>query len=104
MIEETIGSIGSTHGVSDSSRPAMKNAPTIGQNAPPRRTASTTRLGRRCRRSRTGRALVVVDDELAVAPVWPTMFGGRLAGANTRTVPAPPNPVRPTAAALGRGG
>src|SRR4051794_10747211 len=40
MIDETIGSIGSTHGVSESSKPAMKNAPTIGQNEPPRRTAS----------------------------------------------------------------
>src|SRR6478735_444353 len=40
MIDETIGSIGSTHGVSESSRPAMKNAPTIGQNEPPRSTAS----------------------------------------------------------------
>ena len=40
MIDETIGSIGSTHGVSESRRPAMKNAPTIGQNEPPRSTAS----------------------------------------------------------------
>src|SRR6478735_2885997 len=40
MIDETIGSIGSTQGVSESSRPAMKNAPTIGQNEPPRSTAS----------------------------------------------------------------
>ena len=49
MIDETIGSIGSTHGVSDSSRPAMKNAPTIGQNAPPRSTASMPRARRRRR-------------------------------------------------------
>src|SRR6516164_3181492 len=40
MIDETIGSIGSTHGVNDSSNPATKNAPTIDQNAPPRSTAS----------------------------------------------------------------
>ena len=40
MIDETIGSIGSTHGVSDSSRPATKKAPTIDQNAPPRSTDS----------------------------------------------------------------
>ena len=47
MIDETIGSIGSTHGVSESSRPAMKNAPTIGQNEPPRSTASIARARRR---------------------------------------------------------
>ena len=41
MIDETIGNMGNTHGVNDSSRPAMKKAPTIGQNEPLRSTAST---------------------------------------------------------------
>src|SRR6187401_2986699 len=40
MIDETIGSIGSTQGVSDSSTPARKKAPTIDQNVPPRSTDS----------------------------------------------------------------
>ena len=40
MIDETMGSIGSTQGVSESSRPATKKAPTIDQNVPPRSTDS----------------------------------------------------------------
>ena len=61
MIDETIGSIGSTHGVSESSRPATKNAPTIDQNVPPRqhrfdRAELAAGGGGRRRRSSPGRA------------------------------------------------
>src|SRR4051812_47668808 len=92
MIEETIGSIGSTHGVSDSSRPAMKKAPTIGQNEPLRSTAS-----------------IVDDSVLGVAREVTTDVAAAVEtdaapGASRLAVPVPPNPVRPTAAALCIGG
>src|SRR5438045_9491177 len=89
MIDETIGSIGSTHGVSESSKPAMKNAPTIGQNEPPRRTASMPPA------SAGGDAL-----ELVASAVPPSADPG----GSTRAVPAPPKPVKPIAAALCIGG
>ena len=91
MIDETIGSIGSTQGVSESSRPAMKNAPTIGQNEPPRSTAS-------------------MPDASAAAACEPALDAAARAGrdgppgGSTRAVPAPPKPVRPIAAALCIGG
>src|SRR4051812_23957249 len=90
MIDDTIGSIGSTHGVSESSKPAMKNAPTIGQNEPPRRTASIP-LGSAV----DGDAL-----ELVATAAPPSADPG----GSTRAVPAPPKPVRPMAAALCIGG
>ena len=75
MIDETIGSIGSTQGVSDSSRPAMKNAPTTGQNEPPRSTASTP------------------DASAAPAAATDDTPPSRLAPmASTRAEPAPPKP------------
>src|SRR3954471_21760801 len=92
MIDDTIGSIGSTHGVSESSRPAMKNAPTIGQNEPLRSTASIadgSAMGAGC-----GAAIEVA----------PSVGAGGAPDASTRAVPLPPNPVRPTAAALCMGG
>src|SRR5215218_5734437 len=87
MIDETIGSIGSTHGVRDRSSPAMKKAPTIGQNEPPRSTASMP-VG-------SGAAAVAVLGFAATdaAPIADP-------GGSTRAVPVPPNPVSPIAAAL----
>src|SRR6476659_7046583 len=81
MIDETIGSIGSTQGVSDSSSPAMKNAPTIGQNEPPRSTASIP----------VGSAVVDVVPALVASDAPP----GDDPGGSTRAVPAPPKPVSP---------
>src|SRR5436190_19778235 len=91
MIDETIGSIGSTHGVSESSKPAMKNAPTIGQNEPPRRTASIP-LGS------------AADSGDAPEPVASAVPPSADPGGSTRAVPAPPKPVKPMAAALCIGG
>src|SRR6185295_19392007 len=90
MIEETIGSIGNTHGVSESSRPAMKNAPTIGQNEPPRSTAS----------------IPVASGALGVVLAFVASDGppNDEPGGSTRAVPAPPKPVSPIAAALCIGG
>ena len=86
MIDETIGSIGSTQGVSESSRPAMKNAPTIGQNEPPRRTAS----------------MPVASAAAAAACSTLVASDGAgaercIAGGSTRAVPAPPKPSAATA-------
>src|SRR3982750_3705471 len=85
MIDETIGSIGSTHGVSDNSRPAMKNAPTIGQNEPLRSTASIA----------DDSVVGAVSVDVATAAPEPA----EPPGASRRAVPAPPNPARPIAAA-----
>ena len=90
MIDEMIGSIGSTQGVSESSRPATKNAPTIGQNEPPRSTASMP----------VGSGAALVDDGLAVS-VAP---GNDEPGGSMRAVPVPPKPASPIAAALCIGG
>src|SRR5690349_15974035 len=92
MIDETIGSIGNTHGVNESSTPARKNAPTTDQNAPPRSTAS------------------IPDDSLVGAAGGATTLAGvetralSPPAASTRAVPAPPKPVSATAAALCIGG
>src|SRR5204863_3439159 len=79
MIDETIGSIGSTQGVSESSRPAMKNAPTIGQNEPARSTASIPVA--------SGAVGVVLGLVAGDAPPSDDP------GGSTRAVPAPPKPV-----------
>ncbi len=95
MIDETIGSIGSTHGVSDSSRPATKKAPTIGQNEPPRSTASTPETSTAARRRRRRSWLA------ALVPAAP---GEASPDASIRAVPAPPKATRPIAAVLCIGG
>ena len=90
MIDETIGSIGSTHGVSESSRPAMKNAPTIGQNEPPRSTASIARSP-----SAAGGGVAPRSPPATPARAPEAPHPRRL---DARTCRVPPKPVRPTAA------
>ena len=101
MIDEMIGSIGSTHGVSESSRPAMKKAPTIGQNEPPRSTAS---MPTRWLAASPGRALAVQVEPGVTWRSTSLRVDGRAGvagagGASTRAEPAPPKAVSPTAAA-----
>ena len=127
MIDETIGSIGSTHGVSESSRPAMKNAPTIGQNEPPRSTASIAgrfaaavggaaalvasdgpprrrrpaarRAPCRRRRSRSGRRRRALHRRIAQARVGAALAGDDAGG--TRRRPARPERRIVTRVAIG---
>ncbi len=68
----------------------MKNAPTIGQNEPPRSTASIP----------VASAAVGVALALVASDVPPDDDPG----GSTRAVPAPPKPVSPIAAALCIGG
>ena len=100
MIDETIGNIGSTQGVSESSRPAMKKAPTIGQKAPPRSTASMPEAS--CADEPIAAvvavaAVVAMAEVVATLAVVPPAEGGS-AAASTRALPVPPKATRPIAA------
>src|ERR1035438_3340504 len=99
MIDETIGSMGNTHGVSESRTPAKKKTPTMGQKAPLRSTDS------------------IAPDSPAAAPaVDVPAAAGATSGvvaaepvpasalATGMTVPAPPKAARLTLAALCIGG
>src|SRR6186713_1870468 len=99
MIDDRIGSIGSTHGVSDSSTPARKNTPTTVQNRPPRRAASMPALSVELDVVEVGAAAAALEDNAAPedsAPAPPA--------ATRRTDPSPPNPLSPTSARDSRGG
>ena len=99
MIDETIGSIGNTQGVSDNRMPARKKTPTTGQNAPLRSTDSIAPESPFA----AATAAMPAPAGAAVAGAAPGPATGSPLGTGM-TVPAPPNPARLTSAALCIGG
>ncbi len=90
MIDETIGSIGSTHGVSDSSTPARKNAPTTGQKRPSCSIEPSVEPS--------------PADAADVPPASEPAGAGSSLAASLRTLAVPPKPLRLTLKALSCGG
>ncbi len=98
MIDDRIGSIGSTQGVNDNSRPITKNAPSTSQKRPLRSTLSTVAL--------SVHEPPIIAGPAAVETAGPELLAGveSLAAASRRTPPSPPKPTRLTMAELVIGG
>ena len=96
MIDDRIGTIGSTHGVNDNATPITKNAPTTSQKRPLFNTPSTA-----------------LPSNQAPAPVAPLVAAAAAGSASapasaatscTRALPSPPKAARLTLALLVIGG
>src|SRR5688572_3573840 len=98
MIDDRIGNIGSTHGVSESSTPAPKNAAITVQKAPDCNALSITPASVR-------EAVLTTTGGTGVAPgALAPGFNAASPLAIPRTLPSPPKPLRLTVATLGIGG
>ena len=98
MMDDRIGTIGSTQGVSDSTTPARKKALTTCQKAPVRSAASVPTVP-------AGDAVLIATDaadEVSSAGAAPAIDISR--PGSTRTLPLPPKPIRLTSARIWAGG
>src|SRR5262245_53457979 len=100
MIDDKIGSIGSTQGVNDSATPITKNAPTTSQKRPLFNTPSTPLP------SNHEPALEVCATlpPTTASPAGSEVAPPSAAATCTRALPLPPNATRLTLAALVIGG